>query len=107
MPHKKPTATAPEKHSTKSVCLVIRQDQYEHLQSMDINVSGFIRDMIDDRLSDHTIIMNVTPETRMLYDQIVSSTLDGDSAIEPYLRDALKKMLEDRIAAMKTLQKSL
>ena len=92
---------------TKSICLVIRRDQYEQLQDMDINVSGFIRDTIDDRLSDHTIILNVTPETRLLYDQIVSSTPRGDIAIEPYLRDALKKMLEDRIVEMKTLQKSL
>lgn len=106
MPRNKP-ASANDKHPTKSICLVIRQDQYEHLQNMHINVSGFIRDMIDDRLSDHTIILNVTPETRMLYDQIVSTTREGDRAIEPYLRDALKKMLEDRITAMKTLQKSL
>ena len=71
---------------TKSICLVIRRDQYEQLQDMDINVS---------------------PETRLLYDQIVSATPRGDIAIEPYLRDALKKMLDDRISAMKTLQKSL
>lgn len=92
---------------TKSICLVIRQDQHDRLHEMDINVSGFIRDMIDDRLSNHTIVINVKPETRVLYDQIVSSSPQGDVDIEPYLRDALKKMLEDRIAHMKALQKSL
>lgn len=91
----------------KSVCLVIRHDQYETLHNMNINVSGFIRDVIDDRLSDHTIILNVHPETRSLYDQIVSNSPQGDRDIEPYLREALKKMLSDRIEAMKALQESL
>ncbi|HAJ90714.1 MAG TPA: hypothetical protein DCM27_06870 [Rhodospirillaceae bacterium] len=91
----------------KSICLVIRHDQYDRLQDMDINVSGFIRDIIDDRLSEHTITVNVTPETRMLYNQIVSTSPQGDSNIEPYLRDALKRLLQDRIEEMKSLQKSL
>lgn len=91
----------------KSVCLVIRHDQYETLHNMNINVSGFIRDVIDDRLSDHTIILNVHSETRKLYDQIVSNSPQGDRDIEPYLREALKKMLSDRIEAMKALQESL
>jgi hypothetical protein len=91
----------------KSICLVIRNDQYEQLQEMNINVSGFIRDIIDDRLSDHTITLNVTPETRMLYEQIVSTSAKGDTDIEPYLRDALKSLLEERIKEMKLLQDSL
>lgn len=91
----------------KSICLVIRNDQYAQLQDMNINVSGFIRDIIDDRLSDHTITLNVTPETRTLYNQIVSTSPKGDTDIEPYLRDALKKLLQDRIVEMKALQESL
>jgi hypothetical protein len=42
-----------------------------------------------------------------LYDQIVSNSPQGDRDIEPYLREALKKMLSDRIEAMKALQESL
>jgi hypothetical protein len=91
----------------KSICLVIRNDQYEQLQDMNINVSGFIRDIIDDRLSDHTITLNVSPETRELYNQIVSTSPKGDTDIEPHLREALKKLLDDRIKEMKTLQESL
>jgi hypothetical protein len=91
----------------KSICVVIRNDQYQRLQDLNINVSGFIRDIIDDRLSDHTITLNVSPETRALYDQIVSTVPKGDTDIEPHLRDALKKLLDERIEEMKTLQKSL
>ena len=91
----------------KSICVVIRNDQYESLQDMNINVSGFIRDIIDDRLSDHTITLNVAPETRALYDQIVSTLPKGDTDLEPLLRDALKKLLDARIDEMQALQKSL
>lgn len=91
----------------KSICLVIRHDQYEQLQDMNINVSGFIRDIIDDRLSDHTIILNVSPETRVLYNRIVSTSPKGDSDLEPHLRDALKKLLDERIDEMQALQKIL
>lgn len=91
----------------KSICVVIRNDQYQRLQELNINVSGFIRDIIDDRLSDHTITLNVAPETRALYDQIVSTLPKGDTDLEPHLRDALKKLLDDRIDEMQALQKSL
>lgn len=88
----------------KSISLMIRNDQYQKLQEMNVNVSGFIRDVIDDRLSNHTIILNVTAEMRVLYDQIVSTSPKGDSDIEPFLRDALKALLKDRIETMKALQ---
>lgn len=92
---------------TKSICLVIRRDQYDRLREMDINVSGFIRDIIDDRMSDHTIVINVDPETRLLYDQIVSTTPKGDLDLEPYLRESLKQLLDTRIEAMNKLRESL
>ena len=91
----------------KSICLVIRNDQYQHLQDMKINVSGFIRDIIDDRLSNHTVTLNVSEETRLLYDKIVSSTPKGDIDIEPYFREALKKILEKRIEDMKDFHDNL
>jgi len=43
----------------------------------------------------------------MLYEQIVSTSAKGDTDIEPYLRDALKSLLEERIKEMKLLQDSL
>jgi fructose-1,6-bisphosphatase len=91
----------------KSICLVIRHDQYDHLQHMNINVSGFIRDIIDDRLSNNTVVLNVSVDTRLLYDKIVSSSPKGDIDIEPYFREALKKMLEKRIEDMKGVHESL
>jgi len=91
----------------KSVCLMIRKDQYDSLQDMKVNVSGFVRDMIDDRLSESNIILNVSPETRSLYDKIISISPRGDEDMEPYLRDALKNMLDKYIKEMQQLHKDI
>lgn len=91
----------------KSVCLMIRKDQYEMLQDMNVNVSGFVRDMIDDRLSESNIILNVSPETRALYDKIISISPRGDEDMEPYLREALKNMLDRYIKEMQQLHEDI
>ena len=91
----------------KSVCLMIRKDQHDRLQEMNVNISGFVRDIIDDKLSDHIINLNVSPETRALYDRIISMSTNGDQDLEPYLREALKNMLQDYIQDMQSLHKTL
>lgn len=91
----------------KSVCLMIRKDQYDQLQQMNVNVSGFVRDMLDDRLSESNIILNVSPETRTLYDKIISISPNGDEDMEPYLREALKNMLDKYIKEMQQLHQDI
>ena len=89
------------------VSLMIREDQHDRLRTMSINVSGYIRDLIDDRLSDHTIILSVGQETKTLYDQIISHSGEGDKDFEPYIREALKKMLADKIRKMQRLHENM
>ncbi len=91
----------------KSVCLVLRKEQHDKLQEMNVNISGFIRDIIDDRLSDHVITLGVTQETRALYDRIISMSTSGDTDFEPYLREALKSMLKNYIEEMQNLHKNI
>ncbi|QQG36643.1 MAG: hypothetical protein HYS17_02390 [Micavibrio aeruginosavorus] len=91
----------------KSVCLMLRREQHDRLQEMNVNISGFVRDIIDDRLSDHVITLGVSQETRALYDRIISLSSHGDADFEPYLRNALKDMLKDYIEQMQDLHKSL
>jgi len=91
----------------KSICLMVRDDQYEKLHQMDVNMSGFIRDLIDDRLSDHIITLNVTEETKALYDRVISMSPTGDMELEPHLRTALKNVLEQNIKEMQKLHKKL
>ncbi len=91
----------------KSICLMVREDQYEKLHELDVNMSGFIRDLIDDRLSDHVITLNVTEETKALYDRVISMSPSGDNELEPHLRSALKHVLEHNIKEMQKLSKKL
>ncbi len=92
---------------TRRISVMIREDQHEKLATTNVNVSGLIRDLIDDHLSEHKITIAVSEETRSLYNQIVSKTGSTDAEIEPYLKVALKAMLKDKIKAMEKLHQSL
>lgn len=91
----------------KSICLMVREDQYAKLHDMDVNMSGYIRDLIDDSLSDHIITLNVSEETKKLYDRVISMSAQGDAELEPHLRSALKSVLDSSIREMQKLQKRL
>ena len=86
---------------------MIREDQYEALNERGLNLSGLIRDLVDDYLSDYKITLSVTEETRSLYDKIVSNTGSTDEDIEVYLKAALGHMLKDKIQSMKKLQEEV
>lgn len=89
----------------KRISLLLRHDQYEALTERGLNVSGLIRDLIDDYLSDHKITLSVGESTRALYDRIVSNTGSTDADVERYLKEALGQMLKARIKEMQALQR--
>lgn len=88
----------------KRISLLLREEQYQALNERGVNVSGLIRDLVDDYLSEHKVTLGVSEETRSLYDKIVSNTGSTDKDIEKYFRDALGAMLKDKILEMQDLQ---
>ena len=96
-----------DQQDTRRISLVIREDQYQKMSTDNVNVSGLIRDLIDDHYSRHSITLNVSEETRILYDQVVSKAPKGDTDIEPYFKAALREMLKDKIQQMEMLSKAL
>jgi hypothetical protein len=86
---------------------MLREDQYQSIIDAGLNLSGLVRDLIDDHLSEHKITLSVTEETRQLYDLIVSNTGSTDEDVEKYLKDTLKLLLKDRIKAMQALEKEI
>jgi len=96
-----------DQQDTRRISLVIREDQYQKMSTDNVNVSGLIRDLIDDHYSRHSITLNVSEETRTLYDQVVSKAPKGDTDIEPYFKSALREMLKDKIHQMEKLSKEL
>jgi hypothetical protein len=93
--------------SMKRISLLLREDQYKQITDEGINLSGLVRDLLDDYMSEHKITLSVSEETRKLYDLIVSNTGATDEDVEKYLQDTLKLLLKDRIKAMQELEKKI
>lgn len=91
----------------RRISLMIREDQHLRLLDLGVNMSGLIRSLIDDHLSESKITLAVSEQSAHLYQQIVSHTGSTDADVEPYLRAALKRMLKDRIAQMEKLHRSI
>lgn len=91
----------------RRISLMIREDQHVQLLELGVNMSGLIRSLIDDHLSESKITFAVSEDTAHLYQQIVSHTGSTDADVEPYLRVALKRMLKERISQMEALHRSI
>ena len=72
--------------SLKRISLLIREQQYETLNEKGLNLSGLIRDLIDDYLANDKITLSITAETRTLYDKIISNSGSSDRDIEGHFR---------------------
>ena len=84
---------------------MIREDQYDEIHTQGLNLSGLLRDLLDDYLSEHKITLNVSEKTHQLYSQIVSNTGTTDAEIEPYFKSSLEKLLTKKIKQMQDLHK--
>jgi len=91
----------------KRVSVMLREDQHQELASMDINLSGLVRDLIDDHLGEHKIVISVEKETRDLYDLVISNTGSSDSELEVHLKAAIKNLLKSKIDYMTKLHGEL
>lgn len=93
--------------STRRINIVILEDQYQALNDRNLNVSGLIRDLLGDYLSKNVITLQVTEETRRIYETVVSNTSTTDQDLETHLRAALAVVLERQIGQMQDLHKRL
>ena len=89
----------------RRVNVMILEHQYQAITDRELNLSGLIRDQLGDYLSKDTITIQVSEDTRRLYDTLVANAGSSDEEIEVHLRDALAKLLEKRIALMQQLHK--
>lgn len=91
----------------KRVNVMLLEKQYQALIDQGLNISGLIRDLLGDYLSANSITLQVSEETRRLYDQIVSNTGATDADIEVHLRAALAQVLKGKIEQMQALHERL
>lgn len=87
----------------KRISLLLREEQYDQISSKGINLSGLVRDLLDDYLSEHKITISVGEETKDLYDMVISNTGSSDEDLEVYLKQGLKDLLQDKIKIMQKI----
>lgn len=88
----------------KRISIMIATRQHEKIHEEGLNISGLIRDLIDDHFSEHKITLAVNEETRQIYNGVIANSGATDIDIEPHFRDALKKVLDKKIKAMQSLR---
>ena len=96
-----------EDYPLKRISLMIGEHQHERIHDEKLNISGFVRGLIEDHFSDHVVTLSVSEKTHRLYREIFSNTGATDKDIEPYFIEALEKMLEERIQKMSKLMRSI
>ena len=92
--------------SLKRISLLLREEQYQKLSDKGLNLSGLVRDLLDDYLSDHKITLSVSEDTKNLYDKIISNSGSSDRDLEKYFRSSLEGLLDAKIDEMKALKKA-
>jgi hypothetical protein len=78
----------------KRVNLLITSEQYARVSRLGLNLSGLVRDLLDDHFSRSHVTISLSSRVRGLYDQVVSNFGATDADLEPYLADALDQFLE-------------
>lgn len=95
----------PDKH--KRVNILITEKQHKLVAKHKLSLSGLVRDLLDDWFSESSITLHVTQPTKQFYDTVVSNYDVTDPDIEPYLVEALDKVLADKADEIDSLRKKL
>lgn len=91
----------------KRINILIKQLQYEKVQDAGLNLSGLIRDLLDDRFSHRKVVLSVSPETRELYDEVISNFGATDAELERLFVRSLEALLGDKRSAIEKVLERL
>ena len=91
----------------KRVNVMITEEQYREVTDRGLNLSGLMRDLLGDHFSNDVISLQVSEDTRKVYDLLVSNTGAIDHDIEVHIRRALANLLAEKIEEMHTLRTRL
>jgi len=91
----------------RRINILIRSEQYSRIVSKNLNISGLIRDLLDDHFSECKITLAMGDKTLGLYRRIVSNFGAEDRELEPYFISALDKYLEDKGKKLAKLRREI
>ena len=93
--------------SFKRISLLLREDQYDKIQDLGLNLSGLVRDLIDDRLTNRQVVITASSQTRSLYDHLISNCGATDHELEQCLLSAMDSLLETKIKTMEKMRSKI
>ena len=91
----------------KRVNILIRPDHYNEVTKRNLSLSGLVRDLLDDRFSDMKIILSVSKESKIMYDNIISNFGISDEELAQYVVEALDRFLADKSKEIDKLREDL
>lgn len=91
----------------KRINVMVREDQHQAVMDAGLNMSGLLRDLLDDHFSESKITLSVSSKTKKIYDNLVSNFGANDRDLEPHLVLAIDKVLQSKMDEIDALRKSL
>ena len=91
----------------KRVNILIRPEHHQEVVTRGLSLSGLVRDLLDDRFSDTTIVLSVKKESKQMYDHIISNFGISDQELAEYVVEALDQFLQDKSKEIDQLRKDL
>ena len=91
----------------KRINVMLRENQHRKVLAEGLNMSGLLRDLLDDHFSESKITLSVGPRTKKIYDNLISNFGGRDRDIEPHFVLVLDKVLQEKIGEIDALRKKL
>ena len=91
----------------KRINVLVREDQYDKVSQSGLNMSGLIRDLLDDHFSNDKIVFAVSGKAKNIYQNIISNLGAEDKELEVYFLHALDQYLEDKTKQIESLRKTI
>jgi hypothetical protein len=93
--------------SLKRINIMLREDQYRKVLEEGLNMSGLLRDLLDDHFSEAKITLSVSPKTKRIYDNLISNFGGRDRDLEPHFLLAMDKVFQEKMDELDALRKKL
>jgi len=91
----------------RRINILITEAQHDKVLSAGLNLSGLVRDLLEDRFSDKRVVLSVTPETYKLYDLAISNFGVTDRDLERHFLTALDNLLSEKKDEIEKLRSRL
>jgi imidazolonepropionase-like amidohydrolase len=80
----------------KRVNITVDSKLHKKVQDAGLNLSGMVREKLEDHFSNHVITIAVSKQLKEKYDKMMSITNTTDEELMPYLNKAINEYLKNK-----------